>query len=46
MREGVCGAPIVDIGTGGVAGFFHSGNNEWAECATTDDLVALGWQVA
>ncbi|KAL6713932.1 hypothetical protein ACLMJK_008426 [Lecanora helva] len=46
MRDGICGAPIAGIGTGDVAGFFHLANAEWAECATIDDLIALGWELA
>ncbi|KAJ5720921.1 uncharacterized protein N7483_008855 [Penicillium malachiteum] len=43
ISDGVCGAPIVDIETGGVAGFFHLTNGTFAFCACLDDLVAEGW---
>ena len=44
--DGLCGAPFVEEETGNVAGFFHLANGDWAECATMDDLVAEGWEVA
>jgi hypothetical protein len=46
LRDGLCGAPFVGEGTGNVAGFFHLANGDWAVCATLDDLVAEGWDVA
>jgi len=46
LMEGLCGAPFVEVETGNVAGFFHLGNGDWAECAAVDDLVAEGWEVA
>ncbi|KAJ9487233.1 hypothetical protein VN97_g6072 [Penicillium thymicola] len=41
--DGVCGAPIVDIESGGVSGFFHLSDGIFAFSATLDDLVAEGW---
>jgi hypothetical protein len=46
LIDGLCGAPFVEAETGNVAGFFHSANGDWAECAALDDLVAEGWEVA
>lgn len=43
--DGIRGAPIVEEYSGLVAGFFHLGAGDWAECATLDDLVAEGWKV-
>ncbi|CAG8282784.1 unnamed protein product [Penicillium salamii] len=45
ISDGVCGAPIVDADTGGVAGFFHQANGFWGYSAVLDDLVAEGWEV-
>ena len=45
LMDGLCGAPFVEVDTGNVAGFFHSANGDWAECAALDDLVAEGWEV-
>lgn len=45
LIEGMCGAPLVEQGTGLVAGFFHLAVGDWVECAVLDDLVAEGWQV-
>jgi hypothetical protein len=46
LMDGLCGAPFVEVETGNVAGFFHLANGDWAECATLDDVVAEGWDVA
>ena len=46
LMDGVCGAPLVEVGTGNVAGFFHLANGDWAECAALDHLIAEGWGVA
>lgn len=43
--DGICGAPIVEIETGNVAGFFHLANGDFAECAALDDFVTEGWEV-
>ena len=43
--DGLCGAPVVEIETGNVAGFFHLANGDWAECAAFDDIIAEGWEV-
>ncbi|CAG8139262.1 unnamed protein product [Penicillium salamii] len=43
ISDGVCGAPMVDVDSGGVAGFFHLFNGFFATCATLDDLIAEGW---
>ncbi|KAJ5889011.1 hypothetical protein N7495_009052 [Penicillium taxi] len=45
ISDGVCGAPIVDIDTGGVAGFFHLTNGTYSFSARLDDLVAEGWRL-
>lgn len=45
LMDGLCGAPLVEVNTGNVAGFFHLANGDWAECAALDDLVAEGWEV-
>ena len=45
LIEGMCGPPLVEQGTGLVAGFFHLAVGDWVECAVLDDLVAEGWQV-
>ena len=37
LRGGICGAAIVD--DGGVAGFFHQGNGEWASSPCLDELI-------
>ncbi|KAJ6083541.1 hypothetical protein N7467_007676 [Penicillium canescens] len=42
ISDGVCGAPIVDIESGGVSGFFHLSNGIFAYSAVLDDLVAEG----
>ncbi|KFY47121.1 hypothetical protein V494_00165 [Pseudogymnoascus sp. VKM F-4513 (FW-928)] len=44
--EGMCGAPIVECETGGVAGFFHLSDGFNCLAAQLDDLVAEGWQIA
>ena len=46
MMDGLRGAPFVEVQTGNVAGFFHSADGDWAKCATLDDFVAEGWEVA
>ncbi|CAG8359095.1 unnamed protein product [Penicillium salamii] len=43
MSDGLCGAPIADADTGGVAGFFHQANGFWGFSAVLDDLVDEGW---
>ncbi|KAJ5473279.1 hypothetical protein N7475_002845 [Penicillium sp. IBT 31633x] len=43
ISDGVCGAPIVDIASGGVSGFFHPSDGVLAYSAVLDDLVAEGW---
>ncbi|KGO68598.1 hypothetical protein PITC_072800 [Penicillium italicum] len=43
ISDGVCGAPIVDIESGGVFGFFHLSDGVFAYSAVLDDLVAEGW---
>ncbi|KXG52614.1 uncharacterized protein PGRI_095640 [Penicillium griseofulvum] len=43
VSDGVCGAPIVDVESGGVAGFFHLSDGSFATSAVLDDLVAEGW---
>ena len=40
ISDGVCGAPIVDIESGGVVGFFHLSDGVHAYSAELDDLVA------
>ena len=46
VMDGMCGAPIVQIGTGAVAGFFHVVDGDgWAISATLDDLIAEGYDV-
>lgn len=45
ISDGVCGAPIVDADTGGVAGFFHQANGFWGYIAVLDGLMAEGWEV-
>ncbi|PYH88372.1 hypothetical protein BO71DRAFT_403915 [Aspergillus ellipticus CBS 707.79] len=46
ISDAVCGAPIVDIETGGVSGFFHLSDGVIAYSATLDDLVTEGWSLA
>ncbi|KAJ5138854.1 uncharacterized protein N7515_003702 [Penicillium bovifimosum] len=43
VSDGVCGAPIVEVESGGVAGFFHLSDGSFATSAVLDDLVAEGW---
>ncbi|CAI7614785.1 unnamed protein product [Penicillium viridicatum] len=43
ISDGVCGAPIVDVDTGGVSGFSHLSDGFFAYSAVLDDLVAEGW---
>ncbi|CAG8899243.1 unnamed protein product [Penicillium salamii] len=43
ISDGVCGAPIVDVESGGVAGFFHLSDGSFATSAALDDLIAEGW---
>lgn len=46
LMDGICGASLVEVRTGNVAGFFsHLASGDWAECAALDDLVAEGWEV-
>lgn len=45
LREGVCGAPIVNVDNGEVVGFFHRATGTWMESAGLDDLIAEGWEV-
>ncbi|RDW60715.1 hypothetical protein BP6252_12098 [Coleophoma cylindrospora] len=44
--NGMCGAPIVQCESGGVAGFFHLSDGTNCFTAHLDDLVAEGWQLA
>ena len=46
VLDGFRGAPLVEVGTGNVAGFFYSAHGDWAECAVLDDFIANGWEVA
>ncbi|MCJ1345778.1 hypothetical protein MMC31_003987 [Peltigera leucophlebia] len=43
LIEGLCGAPIVEVDSGNVAGFFHLAAGDYAQCAALDDLIAEGW---
>ena len=43
ISDGVCGAPFVDIESGGVVGLFHLSDGVQAYSAELDDLVAEGW---
>lgn len=43
ISDGVCGAPIVDVETGGVSGFFHLSDGNYAVSAVIDDLLTEGW---
>lgn len=45
LLDGLCGAPIVGIDTGNVAGFFHLAAGDYAQSAALDDLIAEGWGV-
>jgi hypothetical protein len=47
MAEDICGAPIVDVITGGVSGFFHltSPDNNFAVTEALDQLIDDGWSV-
>lgn len=46
IADGMCGAPIVECETGGVAGFFHMSDGFNCRSAHLDDLIAEGWQLA
>lgn len=46
IADGVCGAPIVDVESGGVSGVFHQSNGAFAISAAIDDLIAEGWGLA
>ncbi|KAI9799103.1 MAG: hypothetical protein M1825_004870 [Sarcosagium campestre] len=41
----VCGAPIVEEGTGGVVGFFHLTNGNLVFAAVLDDLIDRDWML-
>ena len=43
ISDGVRGAPIVDVESGGVSGFYHLSDGVFAYSAVLDDLVAEGW---
>lgn len=43
--DSVCGAPIVDVDCGGVAGFFTLSNGVYAFGAYLNDLVVMGWDL-
>ena len=46
LKDGICGAPIVQLETGAVGGFFHLLEGDgWAVSATLDDLIAEGYEV-
>ena len=47
LQEGLRGAAIVEdnVPDGGVAGFFHQGNGDFAMAPCLDDLVDLSWSV-
>ena len=46
LKDGMCGAPIVQVERGAVAGFFHMLEGDgWALSASLDDLVAEGYEV-
>jgi hypothetical protein len=45
LIDGLCGAPMVGVDTGNVAGFFHMAAGDFAISAALDDLVAEGWGV-
>ena len=46
LKDGMRGAPIVQVETGAVAGFFHMLEGDgWAISATLDDLIAEGYEV-
>ena len=46
MMPGMRGAPIVEAGTGKVAGFFQSAGGDEAWCAVVDDLITEGIVIA
>lgn len=43
LTDGLCGAPIVEVDSGNVVGFFHLGAGDYAQCAALDDLIAEDW---
>lgn len=43
IMEGIYRAPLVEAGTGLVAGLLHLANGVWTECAALDGLVAERW---
>ncbi|KAJ5937064.1 hypothetical protein N7466_003514 [Penicillium verhagenii] len=46
ISDGICGAPIVDVNSSGVAGFFHrSDEGTYCYSAELDDLVAEEWNI-
>lgn len=45
LLDGIYGAPIVDIHTGGVSGFFQQSSGPFALSAVLDNLIAEGWEV-
>lgn len=45
LIDGLCGAPMVGVNTGNIAGFFHLAAGDFAISAALDDLVAEGWGV-
>ena len=48
VRDGVCGAPIVEddeTGAGGVVGIFYLASNDFAFTAVLDELIDRGWSL-
>ncbi|KAJ5758227.1 uncharacterized protein N7511_006921 [Penicillium nucicola] len=45
ISDAVCGAPIVDVESGGVSGFFHRSDGIFGYSSVLDDLVAEGWRL-
>ncbi len=45
LLDGLCGAPVVGVETGDVAGFFHLASGDYAECAALDEMIAQGWSI-
>ncbi|KAJ5894096.1 hypothetical protein N7495_005787 [Penicillium taxi] len=45
ISDGICGAPIVDVETAGVVGFFHLFDGTFALHAHIDELIAEGWNL-
>ena len=42
LLDGMCGAPLVEVETGNVAGFFQLASGDEAWCAALDDLIDAG----